>query len=410
MTIAPTPPPPRHTFPDGGLKAYLTVLGASFALFSGFGQMNAFGTFQTHYEQNQLAHLAPFTISWIGSLQLWVFFVSGAPIGIAFDAYGPRVLMIAGTICYILSLMLTSISTQYYQYILAQGVLFGLGVGLLFYPSLSSVSTYFFKYRATALGIAAAGSSAGGVMYPLMLEALFKRVGFGWAVRISGLVSAVGCGIALMTLTALTPRPGPKGQSEFSLRKTFKDSKFNYLIGGSGLVALGLFIPLFYIDSYTTSLALPHAKLVLAIMNLGGVVGRVLPAILSDRVGRFNILVPSALLSGVLTLALWIPARTLPVVIVYAILYGSSSGAFISVITPCVAQISDVREIGRRIGLLYSVISFPALVCGPTGGALLVLDHGYTGMIVFSGTTVIAGSFAIFIAKLKIDSKVLAKV
>lgn len=40
-------------------------------------------------------------------------------------------LMLAGTICYVLSIMMTSISTQYYQYILSEGILFGLGVGLL---------------------------------------------------------------------------------------------------------------------------------------------------------------------------------------------------------------------------------------------------------------------------------------
>ena len=83
MTIAPTPPPPRHTFPDGGSKAWLTVFGATFALFSGFGQMNAFGTFQTYYQEHQLAHLPPFTISWIGSIQLWVFFFSVSSILLA---------------------------------------------------------------------------------------------------------------------------------------------------------------------------------------------------------------------------------------------------------------------------------------------------------------------------------------
>lgn len=214
-------------------------------------------------------------------------------------------------------------------------------------------------------------------MYPLMLEALFKRVGFGWAVRISGLVSAVACGIALLTVTALTPKSAQKGPNTFSIPGAFRDKRFSLLVAGSCLVALGvfpvcvtvmqnltrlvvgLFIPLFYIDTYTTRLDIPNAKLVLALMNLGGIGGRILPAMLSDRVGRFNILIPSAMLSGLFTLALWIPARNLPLVIVYAILYGASSGAFISVITPCVAQISDLREIGRRIGLLYTVISFP---------------------------------------------------
>ena len=63
-------------FPDGGARAWLTVLGAFLALFCSFGQLNSFGTFQTWYAEHQLHDLPPSTISWIGSLQLWVFFFS----------------------------------------------------------------------------------------------------------------------------------------------------------------------------------------------------------------------------------------------------------------------------------------------------------------------------------------------
>lgn len=65
-----------HSFPEGGLKAYLTVLGASLALACTFGQLSAFGTYQTWYATHQLRHLPASTISWIGSLQFWVFFFS----------------------------------------------------------------------------------------------------------------------------------------------------------------------------------------------------------------------------------------------------------------------------------------------------------------------------------------------
>jgi nitrate/nitrite transporter NarK len=68
----------RHEY--GGAKAYLTVFGAFLALFSTFGQMNSFGTYQTWYKAHQLHHLPPSTISWIGSLQLWVFFFSVCPV------------------------------------------------------------------------------------------------------------------------------------------------------------------------------------------------------------------------------------------------------------------------------------------------------------------------------------------
>lgn len=65
-----------HDFPEGGLKAYLTVLGAFMALACTFGQLSAFGTFQAWYASHQLHHLPASTISWIGSLQFWVFFFS----------------------------------------------------------------------------------------------------------------------------------------------------------------------------------------------------------------------------------------------------------------------------------------------------------------------------------------------
>ena len=66
---------------DGGWRAWLTVLGAFLALMCTFGQLNSFGTFQSWYSNHQLSHLAPSTISWIGSAQLWVFFVSVSRVG-----------------------------------------------------------------------------------------------------------------------------------------------------------------------------------------------------------------------------------------------------------------------------------------------------------------------------------------
>ena len=61
---------------EWSLRATLSVFGAFLALFCTFGQMNSFGTYQTWYQRHQLSHFPPSTISWIGSIQLWVFFFS----------------------------------------------------------------------------------------------------------------------------------------------------------------------------------------------------------------------------------------------------------------------------------------------------------------------------------------------
>lgn len=131
-------------------RRWLVVVGAFLALFCTFGQLTSFGTFFSWYGNNQLSSYPPSTISWIGSLQLWVFFFSvsvsvicdatkdsdwgsdqGALVGRCFDCYGPRPLLLAGTVIYVSSVMMISLCQSYYQYLLAQGVLFGLGVGLM---------------------------------------------------------------------------------------------------------------------------------------------------------------------------------------------------------------------------------------------------------------------------------------
>jgi MFS family permease len=58
-------------------------------------------------------------------------------IGQVFDTYGARLLLVGGTILITLSLMLTSIFSQYYQLMICHGVIFGIGSGMLYNPGVS---------------------------------------------------------------------------------------------------------------------------------------------------------------------------------------------------------------------------------------------------------------------------------
>jgi MFS family permease len=126
------------------------------------------------------------------------------------------------------------------------------------------------------------------------------------------------------------------------------------------MIISGLFTPNFYIVNYAVSrnISPTTAFYVLAALNASSIIGRILPAALSDVFGRFNLIVPCLFLTGLSTLVLWSFANTLGLLIFYAIVYGFFSGAFNALIVPCIAQISDIREIGMRIGMLYSILSF----------------------------------------------------
>lgn len=167
--------------PDGGLVAWLQVAG-SFSLFFNSWQVpssnpllmlipqfyrgivNTFGAFQTYYEVGLLSNISPSAISWIGSLQGFLLLLFGVLTGPVFDMGYLHTLLAIGTFLIVFGLMMTSLSTQYYQVLLAQGVCMGLGSGCIFVPSVAIVATYFNRKRSYAIGIAASGSSIGEVV------------------------------------------------------------------------------------------------------------------------------------------------------------------------------------------------------------------------------------------------------
>lgn len=55
--------------PEGGTKAWLSLLGASCAMFVSFGWVNCIALFQTEYETNQLKQYSQSAVSWITSME-----------------------------------------------------------------------------------------------------------------------------------------------------------------------------------------------------------------------------------------------------------------------------------------------------------------------------------------------------
>jgi len=65
-----TPAQTPEDYPEGGLQAWLVVLGTVCIAFSTFGFVNAWGIFQAYYEQELLHDSSPSNIAWIGSIQV----------------------------------------------------------------------------------------------------------------------------------------------------------------------------------------------------------------------------------------------------------------------------------------------------------------------------------------------------
>ncbi|KAJ5556618.1 hypothetical protein N7494_000533 [Penicillium frequentans] len=171
---------PATTFPEGGTRAWMVVLGAFCVSFATFGYMNAFGVYQDYYTEHFLSSETSSNISWIGSVQVCFLFSGSIVGGPLFDRYGASVIHVPA-IAMVLSVMMTSLCKEYYQFMLAQGIMGGIASGMLFAPVMTCVSHYFHQRRSAALGVTVSGSSIGGIIFPIALSKMLKNesVGFG---------------------------------------------------------------------------------------------------------------------------------------------------------------------------------------------------------------------------------------
>lgn len=94
-------------------------------------------------------------------MQGFFLFMAGIIVGPIFDKGYLGSLLAIGSFLVVFGLMMTSLSTKYYQVFLAHGLTVGLGCAFLFIPSIAVVATYFSTKRALATGITAAGGSIG---------------------------------------------------------------------------------------------------------------------------------------------------------------------------------------------------------------------------------------------------------
>jgi MFS family permease len=90
---------------------------------------------------------------------------------------------------------------------LTQALLVGIGSSMLYYPVISLTPVYFDRHRGFAMGIAMAGSGAGGLVLAPATQSLLVRYGAPVTLRVLGVWNLVIC-IAL----SFVIRPHPAYQ------------------------------------------------------------------------------------------------------------------------------------------------------------------------------------------------------
>jgi MFS family permease len=238
-------------------------------------------------------------------------------------------------------------------------------------------------------------------------------IGFPWAIRVTAFLILFLMLIANATITSrMTPFKKPWNIRDYL--RPFKELPYDLVAFGSFIFFLGMFLPINYIilEAIHYGMSIALAQYMVPVLNAVSLFGRTIPGFLSDKIGRFNMMIIMCAFTGIIILALWLPAKSNAPIIVFAALFGFGSGAFVSLAPSVIAQISDVRQIGVRTGSFFAVISVAALISQPIGGALITQWNGsYTGLQIYAGILCVGGACSITLARIRVGGyKLTAKV
>lgn len=183
-------------------------------------------------------------------------------------------------------------------------------------------------------------------------------MGFGWAVRIMGFIILFLCIMACLFIRSRLPPPTPS--SPHPNFRILANPAFAMTVVGVFLVEWALFMPLTYITSYALKEGFPYelSYAILPILNAGSVFGRCIPGLYSDFLGRYNTFVIFLLISIFSILTIWFTVgSTTPGLVIFALVFGFSSGSNISLTPVCIGQLCGTQHYGRYYATCYSIVS-----------------------------------------------------
>ncbi|KAI9666718.1 MAG: hypothetical protein M1831_001493 [Alyxoria varia] len=383
---------PNHT---SKRLACLRVLGGSLIFFNIWGYALAFGAFQSFYELSFLKGASSSSLSWIGTVEAFLLITLGMFTGPLYDVGYYRILVALGSALMVLSVMMLSLATKYYQVFLAQGVGLGLGSGMLFIPTLALVGASFTTYRALAMGVVTSGIAVGGVLITIMFEQLIDILDFAWTTRVLGFVSLSTFSVAVPALLVKSEATPGRPRSIID-RAALTDYNFLTFSAAQFFIFLGYLGPFFYIPTFAQLVVHTSRQTSLYLLATAAgssFFGRLVSAVAGHYVG---VMLPWSVCSGVSGfLALcWIAVEGLGGLVGFCVLYGFFSGGLVALppsIFPTVCP--DVRKLGTWFGMSWATSAVASLVGTPIGGALVDAKRvDFTGIQAFSGVTMVVGT------------------
>ncbi|KAJ5929429.1 hypothetical protein N7454_006379 [Penicillium verhagenii] len=405
--ITPHPDPDekfKHDVPPDGGYGWVCVACVFWINAHTWGINSSYGVFLSYYLSHDVfPDTSALAYAFTGGLSISCALLVAPLATFLIQLYGTRLVLNMGVFFETLSLIGSSFATQKWHIFLSQGVCFGWGMGFLFVGSVGIAPQWFQKRRSVAMGITAAGSGLGGLMYSLAVGAIIPRYGLGWAFRVLGIVS---CVVNLVCGNLLRDRNKLVGSrfTAFHL-PLLRQPEFLLFLGWGFFSMLGYVALLFSVANFALSVGLTshQGSVVSALLNLGQGLGRPFVGMFSDSLGRINIATFLTFICGLFCLVIWIFADSMGVVCFFAVLVGTVSGTYWATVGPVLAEIIGLRDLPSGLSITWLWLVAPCTVSEAIALELRrsTADGGtsYLHVQIFTGVMYIAASFCLWLVR-----------
>jgi len=217
------------------------------------------------------------------------------------DRWGPRPVVLAGSVLLAASLALTSIASSLLVFQLAFGLLVGVAAAAVFAPMIACVTGWFDTRRSLAVSLVSAGMG----MAPMTMSPFAAWLVSGHDWRTSMQVIALVVAVVMIPVSFLVRRPpaletagreAPAADAppaDMSTREVLRSPQFIVLCLTNFFCCATHSGPIFHTVSYAITCGIPMiaAVSIYSIEGLAGMGGRVVFGILGDRFGARQVLV-----------------------------------------------------------------------------------------------------------------------
>ena len=162
---------------------------------------------------------------------------------------------------------------------------------------------------------------------------------------------------------------------------------------GCFAVFLGMYSPFFYVESFAIKTGITseeEAAYLVTAMNVASIPGRIIPGLFAQRLGPLNMIIATTFALAAMSLG-FLGTKSISSVYVVAAIYAFFSGSFFALQpTNFVCLTSDMKVMGTRFGMAFTVLSVALLFGSPITGAIQEAS-GYGSSWVYVAVAIFAG-------------------